>query len=348
MSMPWLPFTLRSGPSLVDALAFDIEEAVGPQQMFRRLELDALAHAYLFNGPVGVGKKRFARLLAQSILCEAPKHGILGYDGTCSSCRLFTAGTHPDLLMHEGEIKIGDREAGRMGDELTARDLVRALSLHAYGSGRRVLILGDIEFATHHAANALLKFFEEPPLGVVLILTSSSPGKLLGTIRSRLVEVTFPPLSSGAITRILQRDGVADADAARVAPAAQGSVTRARALLEDQGLREQVAAWFFEAVAGRVGESAWATRSTLSECLELIGLLLRDWAARVVGSPTALLSGESLRLRSLPQEREAVLAALNAWQDAQRMARTNVSAGLIVEGLRLALAQACFTPAGSR
>ena len=304
-----------------------------------------MAHAYLFSGPAGVGKKRFARLLAQSILCEAAKDGVLGYDNTCSSCRLFNAATHPDLFTHEGEIKIGDRDStGRMGDELTARDLVRALSLHAYGSGRRVLILSDVEFATHHAANALLKFFEEPPSGVVLLLTSSSPGKLLGTIRSRLVEVAFSPLSSSAVACILQKDGVAQGDIARVAAASQGSVTRARALLEEQGLREQVAGWFFESVAGRVTESSWATRATLSECLELLGLLVRDWAVQVVGAGTALLlSGESLRLRGLPQEREAALAALGAINEAQRLARTNVSPGLILEGLRLALAQTSVT-----
>jgi len=322
-------------------LAFDVEEAVGPRRIFDALTRERLAHAYLFSGPAGVGKKHFARLLAQSILCEANKDGVLGYDETCSSCRLFKAGTHPDFFVHEGEIKIGDRDAGRMGDELTARDVVRALSLHAYGSGQRVLLLGDVEFATHHAANALLKFFEEPPLGVVLLLTTSSPGKLLGTIRSRLVEITFPQLSSAAITRILQKSGVADADTTRVAAAAQGSVTRARTLLEDQGLREQVALWFFDAATGQIADSPWATRATLSEALELVALLIRDWAVQMLDPKAVLLSGESLRLRNLPQDREAVVAALNALGEAQRMARTNVSPGLIVEGLRLSIVQAC-------
>lgn len=321
-------------------IQFDVEEAAGPRRIFERLSLDRLAHAYLFSGSAGVGKKRFARLLAQSILCEAVKDGVLGYDNTCASCKLVKAGTHPDLFTHEGEIKIGDREAGRMGDELTARDLVRALSLHAYGSGRRVLILGDVDFATHHAANALLKFFEEPPQGVVLVLTSSAPGNLLGTIRSRLVEVVFPPLSSTAVARVLALDGIANADIARVAPAAQGSVARARELLQEQGLREQVAAWFFDAVAGRIGDSSWATRTTVAECIDLVALLVRDWAVSLVDANAALLSGESLRLRNLPQERDAALAALSSVTDAQRMARTNVSAGLIIEGLRLALAQA--------
>jgi DNA polymerase-3 subunit delta' len=329
-------------------LIFDVEEAAGPRRVFARLSPERLAHAYLFSGPAGVGKKRFARLLAQSILCEAPKVGALGYDDACGSCRLVRGGTHPDLFIHEGEMKIGDHEGGRMGEELTARELVRALSFHGYGAGRRVLLLGDVEFATHHAANALLKFFEEPPLGVVLLLTSSTPGKLLDTIRSRLVEVPFAPLSADALLRILRTSGIEEADAARVAPTAQGSVTRARALLEGQGLREQVADWFFSALAGKTAESPWAVRATLSEALEVVALLIRDWAIGQVRPQAVLWAGEGARLRDLPRDRDAACAALQAIGDAQRMARTNLSPGLIVTGLRLTLAQLCDRPGSSR
>lgn len=327
---------------------FDMEEAVGPRRVFARLSPERLAHAYLFSGPVGVGKKRFARLLAQSILCEAEKIGVLGYDDTCGSCHLVRAETHPDLVVHEGEMKIGEREGGRMGEELTARELVRALSLHGYGAGRRVLLLGDVEFATHHAANALLKFFEEPPPGVVLLLTSSTPGKLLETVRSRLVEVPFAPLSSAALLRILQTSGIEESDALRVVPAAQGSVTRARALLEGQGLREQVAEWFFSALAGKTAESPWAVRATLAEALECVAFLIRDWAIGQLRPQAVLWAGERGRLGDLPRDRDAACAALQAIGEAQRMARTNLSPGLIVEGLRLTLAQLCAPSSSAR
>ncbi len=324
----------------MSTLRFESEEAFGPKRFFAKLKREQLAHAYLFSGPAGVGKKHFARLLTQSLLCEAPKpEGVLGYDGSCHSCRLFLAGTHPDFYAHEGELKIGERESGRAGEELTARDLVRVLSLHAYGSSCRVLLLGDLEFATHHAANALLKFFEEPPAGVVLLLTSSAPGKLLGTIRSRLVEVPFPALSTAAVGRILAAQGVDAADAARVSAAAQGSVTRARELVEEHGLREQVVTWFFAALAGQSADAAWATRATLASGLELIGLLIRDWAVQCLGKTAGFLSGEDQRFAALPQESKSALLALEAFHEAQRLGRTNVSPGLVLEGLRLALAQ---------
>jgi DNA polymerase III delta prime subunit len=62
-------------------LHFDVLGAEGPKQYFARLTPATIAHAYLFSGSPGVGKKTFARRLAQSLLCEAPKEGVVGYDG---------------------------------------------------------------------------------------------------------------------------------------------------------------------------------------------------------------------------------------------------------------------------
>ena len=63
-------------------------------------------------------------------------------------------------------------------EDLTSRDIVRLLSLQSYVGGMRVLLLGDVDFASPDAANALLKFLEEPPRGVVLLLTTATPGRI--------------------------------------------------------------------------------------------------------------------------------------------------------------------------
>ena len=89
-------------------LQFDVVGAEGPKRYFGALSRESLAHAYLFSGPAGVGKKTFARRLAQSLLCQAPKDGVLGYDGTCPSCAMFGAGDearHPDFLEHDGSVE---------------------------------------------------------------------------------------------------------------------------------------------------------------------------------------------------------------------------------------------------
>lgn len=321
-------------------LRFDVVELAGPRRLFDALDGGRLAHGYLFTGPPGVGKRTFARALAKSLLCTAePRESLLGYDDSCSSCRLFEAGTHPDFLAHEGELKIGERE-GAPGEGLTARELVRALSLRGYGSARRVVVLGEVAFATFHAANALLKFFEEPPPGVHLLLTTSTPGKLIATIRSRLIEVHFAPLSAAGIVSVLTADGVAADAAERVAGAAQGSVTRARNLLDGAGLREGTADWFFAAVRGEALDAVWASRASLPEALDYLALLVRDWLVVTVDQNFTSLSGDRLRIRELPRIPAAALEASAALDRARRLSQTNVSAGLTVEGLRLALAEA--------
>jgi DNA polymerase III subunit delta' len=331
----------------VSSLHFDVVGAEGPRRYFEALVPARLAHAYLFSGPAGVGKKTFARRLAQSLLCtgrgDAP--GILGYDGTCSSCALFAheGARHPDFLEHDGILKIGDREvaSGFADDELSARDLVRQLSMQSYSGGMRVLLLGDVDFATQHAPNALLKFLEEPPRGVVMILTTATPGRLLATVRSRLVEMRFPLLSRGEVQEILTKLHYGHADAELGASLARGSVTRALAALEpdEESLRTQVVRWFFESLEGKSPPESWATRETLDEGLETIKTLLRDWIVAGGSNGIALVSLDyEDRLRALePLAPSDAVELLRTVDEAQRLARTNVSPAMVGEIVRMAL-----------
>ncbi len=320
---------------------FDVAGAAGPRQLFEHLAPEALSHGYVFTGPAGIGKKTFARRLAQSLLCITPKTGLLGYCGHCSGCSQVVGGAHPDLYQAEGQVKIGDRDgAGFHGEETTARDLVRQLTMHSYAGGKRVFILGDVDF-TREAANALLKFFEEPPADVLLLLTTTSASRLLPTVRSRLVEVTFAPLSDADVAGVLEREGVATDVAARVAAAASGSVTRARGLLDGEGTtRDAAIAWFFATVAGDATDAGgWATRATLADGLDVVKTLTRDWLALRLSPDAPLLAPDvAHRLETLPQrELGAIVRSLAALGDAERIAQSNVSPQLVADLAKMAL-----------
>lgn len=324
---------------------FDVIGAAPAKAFFESLSAETLAHGYLFTGEEGVGKKTFASRLAQSLLCVTPKSTLLGYCGHCVSCVRVASGTHPDLLGSVGSVKIGDRDGGagfHEAAETTARDLVRQLSLHSYAGGRRIFILGDVDF-TREAANALLKFFEEPPEGVLLVVTTSAPGHLLATIRSRLVEIVFPPLTESEVVEILKRHDVDEAVAREAARIARGSVTRALRTLDEgeEDLRGAVLAWFFRSVSGGSAETSWANRQTLEEGLDIVKTLTRDWLAlRVAGEDAPVLAADQrAAIMKLPRrEPAAILRALTAIGEAQRLARTNVSPALVADYARMALA----------
>lgn len=323
---------------------FDVIGAQAPTAFFEHLTAEGLAHAYLFSGEEGVGKKTFASRLAQSLLCQTPKRTLLGYCNRCAACVRVASGTHPDLVISSGAVKIGDRDgAGGLHEsaEATARELVRQLSFHSYAGGRRIFVFADVEF-TREAANALLKFFEEPPAGVLLIVTTSVPGRLLPTIRSRLVEVVFPPLREEEILEILKRHGIEEAQGRRAAAIARGSAGRALRFLENDeiDLRETVLQWYFAALAGRSVDSSWATRQTLEAGLETAKALTRDWiAVSIAGEEIpVLLPDQRAALKKLPpRDPRRLLRALEAISEAQRLAGTNVSPGLIAEYVRMAL-----------
>ncbi|MHB8462251.1 MAG: AAA family ATPase [Vulcanimicrobiaceae bacterium] len=328
-------------------IQFAVLGAEGPKTYFASRSRQTLGHAYLFSGVPGVGKKTFARRLAQSLLCAENADGVLGYCGTCASCHLFesASATHPDFLEHYGSLKIGDSDGAmgfHEGEDLTSRDVVRQLMMRSYSGGMRILLLGDIEFATHHAANALLKFVEEPPDDVLLLLTTATPGKIIATIRSRVSELRFAPLTQDELVQVLTAEGVAAGQATQAAAMANGSLVRARALLrsdEETSLRSAIATWFFDVIEGRTPETGWATRETLNEGVDLVRTLARDWMVLSTQTQSPALAGDfTERLRGLhPLQTQAGVALLASLDEARAIAATNVPPAMLAERIRMAV-----------
>jgi DNA polymerase III, delta subunit len=320
---------------------FDIVGCSLPIEFFGNVTPQTLSHGYLFVGPDGSGKRTFALRLAQSLLCETPKAGVLGYCGTCGACTRIERNVHPDLYVLEGQLKMGSGESrGFHAEDMGARDLVRQLSMHSYAGGRRVLVLPDADI-TPQAANALLKFFEEPPPGVHVFGTTSSLDRVLATIRSRMVAVQFPRLSVGEVATILGGLGANPEEALRIARLANAHVGRALAILEGENpVRDNAIAWFYAVLENGEIDSTWWTRTTLEEGLDTVRSLLRDWIALELGGATVPLAlpDQRERLKRLRAPDSALVArAFDALSGAARMARTNVAPELVANLVRMAL-----------
>lgn len=127
-----------------------------------------LAHAYLFSGPEGIGKKYFVLELFRLINGREPVGD--------PDFRLITPRTEDD----ETKIYIED-----------IRDLKTFLSFKAYTGPYKFVVINDADRLTPEASNSLLKVLEEPTAYSVIVLISSKPRQLLPTILSRCENVRF-------------------------------------------------------------------------------------------------------------------------------------------------------------
>jgi DNA polymerase-3 subunit delta' len=178
---------------------------------FRRaVRRGRLAHAYLFTGPPGVGKRLFAFELGKALLCEGqPQRDELRACDRCPSCIQVEAGTHPDFIT-----AARPPESPAFPVELM-RSVCASFALKPARGHGKVVILDDADDLedpiTHNAAaNAFLKTLEEPPPRSVLILIGSSPDRQLPTILSRCQVVRFAPLPNDLVEELLQAQGVDD------------------------------------------------------------------------------------------------------------------------------------------
>lgn len=196
-----------------------------------------LPASLLFSGPRGVGKQRLALWLGQLLLCErGQSEGLSEPCGECQHCRYALRGVHPDLRwffprprLKESDpspddvaADIAEAVAERMaadglwtppsGSEgiyvATTRAIVARASARPAMAKRAVFVIGDAERmvsqeGADQAANAFLKLLEEPPPGTTIIMTTSEPGALLATIRSRMVSVRVPPLRPADMDALL-------------------------------------------------------------------------------------------------------------------------------------------------
>jgi len=196
------------------------------------LARDAFPASVLFHGTRGIGKQRLALWLAQLLLCERRAAADTDACGTCTACRYVAELRHPDLYWFYPRPRLKDADAGPddvledyieanaeratahglyappSGSEglyvATIRTIVARAALAPAMARRKVFIVGDAERmvsqeGADQAANAFLKLLEEPPADTTLILTSSEPGALLPTIRSRVAAFRCAPLTDADV-----------------------------------------------------------------------------------------------------------------------------------------------------
>ena len=326
----------------------------------------ALPASLLLLGPRGIGKQQLALWLARTLLCESVTP--TGACGECKACRMTAELRHPDLhwffprprlkdsdpSSEEVREDLADAIAVRLkagglyeapgGDEgifiSTVAAVVHAASMSPAMGRRKVFVIGDAERmvpqeGSEQAANAFLKLLEEPLPDTSIILTSSEPGALLPTIRSRGVGARVAPLADAEMRAFIAEPRVADhldlpsgeelEELIRLAGGAPGRLVDRESWSVAMRTANRILDAATSADRGRqmrVGLAAGSAgaRGKFSDALEALTVVLHDRAR------SAAARGDEAAARGAAH-------AVDAIEQAKEMASRNVSPQLLTASL---------------
>ena len=271
----------------------------------RMLEGRRLTHSVLLVGEAGLGAGFAARCVAADYLYPqggAPAEALLR--GEC--CRAVAkAGKRDSGQIETGIVReaisvTGMGSGGRylVGQVTAMRSEIFNTSLSAEG---RAVLLYHVERMNEESANALLKVMEEPPEGVLFLLTADSLAGVLPTIRSRCISFAVAPVSPEDCARYCTAQGVGEKDAALYSALFDGHIGTVLATARDEARREQVdrALALAKAAAARDSYAAAVLLAAYEKDKAGASALLADFravaAAGLRDSPHSPVEGETAR-----------------------------------------------------
>ena len=171
------------------------------------IKSNMISHAYMFEGPSGVGKNTMARELATTLL---------------EMENLFNSPDYIEITPDGNSIKIAQ-----------IRKLQSDILVKPYKS-YKIYVIDEAQKMTVEAQNALLKTLEEPPKYAIIILITNNKESLLDTIKSRCEIIKFTPIPLVEVADYLTQTGVDKNRASLLANFSRGSMQKAIELSESE------------------------------------------------------------------------------------------------------------------
>ncbi|WP_354441052.1 DNA polymerase III subunit delta' [Ottowia thiooxydans] len=300
-------------------------------------------HAWLLQGPSGLGQLDVADALVRAWLCDVPT--AQGACGQCTSCHAIDVHTHADLavlmpetvmiergwpLSEKAQAEIDDKKR-KPSREIRVEAMRNVIEFSqrtsARGRGKAVLVY-PAERMNQVTANALLKTLEEPPGDVRFVLASDAAHLLLPTIRSRCLTHVMAWPESREATNWLASNGMSEQDAQTMLHAAGG---RPAAALAGTASAMNAKSWKLLPRAMAKGDVAALSDIPLPEAVARLQKLCHDVTALQLGASPRFFAAEDLPAKPLP------LGALTRWWgqlvQSARSAEHPLNPGLAAESL---------------
>ncbi|CUA99563.1 DNA polymerase [Comamonas thiooxydans] len=300
-------------------------------------------HAWLLQGPSGLGQYALGLSLVRARLCEQPS--AQGACGHCASCHAIEVRAHADLCVLMPEVQMMelgwplpekaqadiDDKKRKPSKEIRVEAMRDAVEFcqrtSARGRGKAVLVY-PAEQMNAITANALLKTLEEPPGDTRFVLASEAAHQLLPTIRSRCLTHTMTWPAAAEAAQWLQAQGLNESDAAAVLQAAGGRPGDALRMAADAG---KAAAWAQLPRQLAKGDVAALAAFAPVDAVQALQKICHDLMALAGGGEPRYFSPADLPGKPLP------MALLAEWSrelvQAARTADHPFNAGLMMEAL---------------
>ncbi|OEH91696.1 DNA polymerase III subunit delta' [Bacillus solimangrovi] len=311
------------------------------QMLTNAIKKDRIAHAYLFEGGRGTGKKEMSLQLAKSLMCENC------YDtepcGTCRNCQRISSGNHPDVHVLTPE-----------GQSLKKEQILflqQEFSKTGVESNKKIYILEHADRMTIQAANSLLKFLEEPSSDTTAILLTEQAHRMLDTILSRCQKLSFKPLPSELLIEKLVKQDV-PLKLAKTVANITNNLTEALSLLENDWFAQarKLVIQLTEALNQRSEftliwiHNHWVKffqdRVQLNLGLDLLLLWYKDLLYMQAGEEEKIVyidQQEMIKQEALRVSQQTVAQQLTAILMAKKRIHSNMNAQLLMEQLVLRL-----------
>ena len=306
--------------------------------LLRTARRGRVPHAWLFEGPEGVGKRTMALALLSWLCCRNRTDD--DSCGACIPCRQVTDLSFVDLKVLKPD------EKGSIKIDPLREEMPRLLFDPLVGPWK-CLLIDDAHAMTLEAANAALKTLEEPPSNTLFVLVTPTPDILPRTIVSRCLSVSFGPVGTEDVMMFLLRQGVA-ADVARAAAAlGRGSPGLALRHTTSEVLAERtdMIRQFLEVANGgaaarlALADELASDKDQVDERLDILESLVRDVLLAAVGAPDAALANADLagEIRTFAEAAgpERALEMVQALLDRDAMRRYTPGARIALDRLML-------------